>query len=394
MEKQKKHIFIIGSKGIPAKYGGFESFVENLTRYKQADNLLYHVSCIPTVEEYRTKEKEFTYNNTHCFYVKPRNIGPARAVIHDLEALRYCIKYIKEKQITNGIVYILACRVGPFIHHYKKQLEKLGCRLYVNPDGHEWKRAKWSAPVRRYWKISERYMVKNAELLICDSKNIEQYILKDYRKYNPKTTFIAYGSETKPSTLSDADHKWVSWCKEKEVHPGEYYLVVGRFVPENNYETMVKEFMKSDTTKDFVIITGIDNNKFYDSLKQETSFEKDNRIKFVGTVYDSELLKKIRENAFAYLHGHEVGGTNPSLLEALGSTKLNLLLNVGFNKEVAEESALYWSKEQGNLSTLIEEADRITNEKIDEMGEKAKKRINDWYSWEYIVEQYEKLFLE
>lgn len=93
--------------------------------------------------------------------------------------------------------------------------------------------------------------------------------------------------------------------------------------------------------------------KFLLELKRKTQFEKDGRIKFVGTVYDQELLMKIRENAYGYFHGHEVGGTNPSLLEALSSIDLNLLLDVGFNREVAEDSALYWNKDNGNLAKLI-----------------------------------------
>ena len=113
----------------------------------------------------------------------------------------------------------------------------------------------------------------------------------------------------------------------------------------------------------------------------------------MGTVYDQELLKKIRENAYGYFHGHEVGGTNPSLLEALGSTDLNLLLNVGFNREVAEDAALYWNKEDGNLAGLIEKADDMEPEKIAELGKKAKQRIREAYSWEHIVGKYEELFL-
>lgn len=93
-----------------------------------------------------------------------------------------------------------------------------------------------------------------------------------------------------------------------------------------------------------MLITNVEQNKFYEELREKTGFEKDKRIKFVGTVYDQELLKKIREDAYGYFHGHEVGGTNPSLLEALGSTQLNLLLDVGFNREVAEDGAMYWSK--------------------------------------------------
>lgn len=107
---------------------------------------------------------------------------------------------------------------------------------------------------------------------------------------------------------------------------------------------MIREFIKSKSKKDFVLITNVEQNKFYDQLLQDTGFDKDPRVKFVGTVYDQELLKYIRENTFAYFHGHEVGGTNPSLLEALASTKLNLLLDVGFNREVGEDGAIYWKK--------------------------------------------------
>ena len=155
---------------------------------------------------------------------------------------------------------------------------------------------------------------------------------------------------------------------------------------------MVKEFMKSASKKDFVIITGVDNNKFYENLMQETQFQKDKRIRFVGTVYDSELLKKIRENAYGYFHGHEVGGTNPSLLEALGSTDLNLLLDVGFNREVGEDAALYWEKTPGSLAALIDQADKLDKSEIAALGEKAKRRIEQEYSWDIIVEKYEKLF--
>ena len=381
-----QHIFIVGSKGIPGNYGGYETFVDKLTEYHQNNpNLKYHVAC-------KAKDtKTFEYHNADCFDVKVPSIGPAQAIYYDVAALNQCVKYIRQHNIQHPIVYILACRIGPFAAHFQKVIHKLGGKLYINPDGHEWMRAKWSAPVRKYWKISEQLMTKHCDLLICDSKNIEKYIHDEYGKYNPKTTFIAYGAETRKSKLTDDDPKLTAWYKEKGLSPKSYYLVVGRFVPENNYETMIREFMKSHSKRDFALITNV-SDKFLEELKEKTHFDQDQRIKFVGTVYDKELLMKIRENAYGYFHGHEVGGTNPSLLEALGSTDLNLLLDVGFNREVAEDAALYWNKQPGNLASLIDQADNMNAGEITELGEKSSQRVVEAYSWQHIADEYKQLF--
>lgn len=383
-----QHVFIVGSKGIPGSYGGYETFVDKLTEYHQNESdLKYHVAC--KAEE----NGEFEYHNARCFKVKVPNIGPAQAIYYDVAALKRCISYIKKNKIEHPIVYVLACRIGPFCAHFEREIHKLGGKLYVNPDGHEWMRAKWSAPVRRYWKLSEQLMVKHCDLLICDSKNIEKYIHEEYGSYNPKTTYISYGAETRRSKLADDDPKLLEWYAEKGLSPRSYYLVVGRFVPENNYETMIREFMRSDSKRDFALITNV-NDKFLDELEKRTHFRSDPRIKFVGTVYDQELLMKIRENAYAYLHGHEVGGTNPSLLEALGSTDLNLLLDVGFNREVAEDAALYWTKEPGNLAALIERANAMTDAARTKLGLAAGQRIVNAYGWQHIADEYKSLWWE
>ena len=148
--------------------------------------------------------------------------------------------------------------------------------------------------------------------------------------------------------------------------------------------------MASRSKKDFVLITNVENNKFYNQLLKDTAFDKDPRVKFVGTVYDQELLKYIRENAFGYLHGHEVGGTNPSLLEALASTKLNLLLDVGFNREVGQNSAIYWKKD--DLARVIEKTEELSPEAIAELDSKSNQRIMDEFTWDKIVADYESLF--
>ena len=383
-------VFIVGSKGIPGNYGGYETFVDKLTEYHQnTPNIRYHVAC--AVDDAKDV-KDFKYHNAHCFTILRKKIGPAQAIFYDIDALQYCIDYIKSKKISKPIIYVLACRIGPFFNQYVKQIHMLGGMVYVNPDGHEWMRAKWSAPVRKYWKISEQLMVKYSDLLVCDSKNIEKYIQQTYSKYSPKTTFIAYGAETRRSTLLDNDEKLLQWYQEKGIEKKKYYLVVGRFVPENNYETMIREFMRSKTNKDFALITNV-SDKFLEELKEKTGFHKDKRIKFVGTVYDKELLMKIRENAYGYFHGHEVGGTNPSLLEALGSTDINLLLDVGFNREVAENTELYLNKKSGNLAKLIEKTDMLSEKEIQEYAKLSTKRIKNAYSWEFICSEYRKLFV-
>lgn len=384
-----QHVYIIGSKGIPANYGGYETFVAKLTENQVSSEIEYHVACaVDSADELG----EFEYNGAHCFNVLRRPVGAAKAIFYDLDALKYCTEHIERNRIEHPVVYVLACRIGPFFVRYVRKIHALGGKVFVNPDGHEWKRAKWSAPVRRYWKVSERGMVKHADLMVCDSKNIEKYIQAEYAKLKPKTTFIAYGADIKRSELADNDPKFTGWLAEKGLEPFGYYLVVGRFVPENNYETMIREFMASDSKRDFALITGVDD-AFLAELEEKTHFKSDPRIKFVGTVYDQELLKKIREQAFGYFHGHEVGGTNPSLLEALSSTRLNLLLNVGFNREVAEDSALYWTKRSGNLAGLISRADSMSEEEIAKLDSASTDVIRERYSWRYITDKYEDLFL-
>ena len=237
-------------------------------------------------------------------------------------------------------------------------------------------------------------MVKYNDLVVCDSVNIEKYIHNNYDKKKKKinTKYIAYGTDLRLSRLNDDDSNLLKWYSKYNIEIGNYYLVVGRFVPENSYEIILREFMKSKTEKKLVVITNT-NKKLLHDLERKLNFRADKRIEFVGTVYKKELLMKIRENAYAYIHGHTVGGTNPSLIEALGSTKINLLRDVVFNKEVAADSAFYWNEKDGNLSDLIDRVETIDENTINEKSLKAKKIINERYTWDYIAKQYEKILL-
>lgn len=391
-----RHVFLVGAKSLGA-YGGYETFINKLTEY-HADNknIKYHVACKANGQGAKrpdgavaTSVSTYTYHNADCFEVTvPEYMGPAQAIYYDCKALSKCIEIIKKEKIENPIVYVMACRIGPFFGRYARAIHKLGGKVFLNPDGHEWKRAKWNRLVRVYWKMSEELMVKKSDLIICDSINIEKYIETEYDKYAPITTYIAYGADVEKSKLADDDLKFVTWMNEHDLKIGNYYMCCGRFVPENSFEIMLREFMKSNVDRDFAIIT-TKNDNYLAELDKRLKFSIDKRIKFVGTVYDNELLKKIRECAYGNFHGHTVGGTNPSLLEALGATDLNLLIDVGFNREVAEDTALYWLPDDGELSTLIEKCENVDRERL---GRKAKQRIKDAYSWEYITNEYERVF--
>ncbi len=383
----KQHVFIVGSKGIPAQYGGFETFVDNLVQHQTTDEIQYHVARISNVND------EFMYKGARVFNVKVPNIGPGKAILFDLLALKACIAYCKKMNFERKpIFYILACRIKPFIHDIYRQVLELDGTLFLNPDGHEWRRTKWSWAVRKYWKASEAAMIKDCDLIICDSKHIEKYIKQEYKDTRTRTTYLSYGADVSPSKIADDDEMYTGWLADKGLSPNNYYLVVGRFIPENNYEAVIREFMSTKIDKDLAIIT-TDNVPFYNYLEQKLHFSKDPRIKFVGTVYDQEMLKKIRENAIAYIHGHQVGGTNPSLLEAMASTKVNLLFNVSFNREVAGPTALYWNRIRGSLAQLIEKVEEMSPRERARYGHYAKKRIREDYSWDDITAAYEKLFL-
>lgn len=403
-QKMPQHIFIIGAKGL-GNYGGFETFVDKLTEmHKNNRSLKYHVACKANgsgamderkLPHYLVEElgnERFEYHNADCFKISvPEYLKSAQALYYDATALKRAIRYCKKNSIPHPVFYILACRIGPWIGFFASEIHKLQGKLYVNPDGHEWMRTKWSPIVRLYWKISEKMMVRHADLLICDSKTIESYIQKEYARFRPSTVYIAYGADINASRLGDDSPAFQKWLQKNHLKPGNYYLIVGRFVPENNFETIIREYMKSHSKKDLAIITTPDTN-FFHELNQRLHFENDPRIKFTGTVYNPELLKKIRENACGYIHGHSVGGTNPSLLEALGSTRLNLLYDVGFNREVGQDASIYWTKKPGELASIIDRADQIDSQTEAEYGKKAKNRIKSVYSWEFIAAKYEKLF--
>ncbi|HFI0039345.1 beta 1-4 rhamnosyltransferase Cps2T [Streptococcus suis] len=381
-----KHIFIIGSRGLPAQYGGFETFVEQLVSNQVSPTIRYHVACLSDSSHHQHTD----YKGADCFTINPPKLGPARVIAYDMMAISYALDLVKAQQMERPIFYILGNTIGGFIAPFAKKIHSVGGTLFVNPDGLEWKRTKWSKPVQSYLKYAEKAMAKHADLLIADNEGIENYIQEAYP--GTHTRFIAYGTDLSPTDYQSDSEAVLNFFGQWNVKEKEYYLIIGRFVPENNYLTAIKEFMASDTKRDLVIVANYEGSAYFQKLEEETDFSRDKRIKFVGTVYDTNLLKYLRNQCRAYIHGHEVGGTNPSLLEALAQTNENLVLGVDFNQKVALDGARYWTKEPGNLSQLINRIDQEA-EALN-MGRIAKNHMKNAYTWDKIVREYEELFLQ
>lgn len=376
-----KHIFIIGSRGYSAKYGGWETFVTKLVDNYDDKEVIFHISGL-------SEEKDnlnININNNivkDSFYIKQN--GGLKMLLCTIKSFKYYLKYIKDNNIENAYIYILGLKLGPLLKIYKNKLTKLGITTLVNPDGLEHERSKWSYPVKKFFLLSEKWMLFNCDIIVCDAKGIKRYIDLKYPSLRKKTIYIAYGTDK--IDLNNVNEEEI--LKEYELKKNNYLLMVGRFVPENNFELVINEFMKSDIKKELIIISNLSSSNYYNEVVSKTNCLTDKRIKFINGVYDEKKLSIIRKNAYAYIHGHSVGGTNPSLLEALSLTELNILYDVNFNKDVGKESCLYFKKE-GSLTKILNNIKDYDRKKL---GRESKKIIEENFTWKIIVDKYKNIF--
>lgn len=376
-----QHIFIIGSRGYRASYGGWETFVTKLVDNYDDNDVLFHISGL--------SEKDTLLNNnvsdnaiTDLFYIKQN--GGFKMLLCTIKAFRYYVKYIKDNNISNAYIYILGLKLGPLLKVYKRKLKKINITTLVNPDGLEHARSKWNILVKKFFLLSEKWMLNNCDIIVCDAKGIKKYIDEKYPKLKKNTTYIAYGTDK--VDLKNINEEKI--LKEYRLVKNDYLLMVGRFVPENNYELVLNEFMNSNIEKKLIIISNISSSNYYEKVVDKTKCLTDKRIKFIDGVYDEVKLSTIRKNAYAYIHGHSVGGTNPSLLEALNLTDLNILYDVDFNSDIGKKSCLYF-KERGSLTDILNNLKKHDQKKL---GAECKKIIMNNFTWEIIVNKYKELF--
>ncbi len=378
-----KHVFIVGSRGYHANYGGWETFVSKLVDNYNDKETIFHISMI-TDDSNQTEYKVADNIIVNPIFVNVK--GSIKMFIYSIKAFNFYLDYIKNEHITNSYLYILGLKLFNYLSLKKRKIKRLGIKVFVNPDGLEWKRSKWNYFIKKFFLISEKLMLNNCDLIVCDGLGIEKYIHNKYPKLKEKTVYIAYGCDD--INFNNIDEK--SILKEYNLVENEYILMVGRCVPENNYSFIINEFMKSNIDKDLVIITNLSNGSYYNKLKDETSFDIDKRIKFIDGVYNNDKLAAIRKNAYAYIHGHSVGGTNPSLIEALSLTDLNILYDVCFNRDVGQDSCYYF-KEPGSLLKLLNSRKMLDSKKY-KLGKKAKNIVKSNFTWNIIVDKYKKIF--
>jgi rhamnosyltransferase len=376
MKKSNNHdIAIIGSRGIPNRYGGFEKFTEILSTELVKKGKKVYVSC-----EYAPEPKISEFKGVDLFYfpIKAPKMTLLR-ILYEFLYDAYALFWASRKADT---VYMLGYSAALLFF-----IPKLfGKELLVNPDGMEWKRSKFNQLVKSLLKLSENIAVFWADKMIADSKAIKKYL---DNKYDIDSIFIPYGA-SKINKISWNPEILPETIKNLKINPS-YYLVVARLEPENNIEMIIEGYLKSKTLKPLIVVGDFADPDYEKSIAEiiEGSPE-DKRIVFTGGIYDLELLNMLRQNCYAYLHGHSVGGTNPSLLEGMISKNLIIAHDNAFNEEVCCNNALYF-KDPYEVSAKIELIEKYPQNYF-EFKNSIYKRAKEDYSWDRVINQYDILF--
>ncbi len=349
-------IGILGTRGIPNYYGGFEQFCEYFAVYlveKGHDVWVYSSSNHPF--------QESTFNGVRLIHCKdPENkMGTVGQFFYDLNCIRDARKrdfdILLQLGYTSSSVWYWLLPKKPII--------------VTNMDGLEWKRTKFNKYVQSFLKVAEKWAVKSSDYLIADSIGIQNYLKKTY---NRESEFIAYGADL--YTTPDA-----TVLKEHSVTQGNYNMLIARMEPENNIETILDGVVASKLKTPFLVVGKQNVNDFGNYLVEK--YKGVSHIRFLGGIYNIEVLNNLRYYSRLYFHGHSVGGTNPSLLEAMASNALIAAHRNEFNGNVLEDEAFYFetSEEVAQILNTIVDKNQYSH-----FLKKNKDKIEQLYSWERI----------
>lgn len=356
-------IAIIGTVGVPANYGGFETLVEQLVCHNNNDDLQYAVYC--SKKSYN--DKRWVYHGAKTEYIN-LNANGMQSVLYDIVSL---VKASRKSDVIL-ILGVSGCAFLPIYRLFSKK------KLIINIDGLEHRRDKWNKWARRFLKFSEKQAVKYGNIIVTDNKGITDYVMEEYGK---PSELIAYGGDHVLTNIDDSLSEKV--LEDYGLQKEGYALAICRIEPENNVHAILEAFEKAQ--KPLVFIGNWQKSEYGRNLAEQ--YRDSEYIRITPAVYDLNILNVIRNNCSIYLHGHSAGGTNPSLVEAMFFEKPIFAFDCIYNRESTENKATYFS-------SVVELIDALNNGGIDlKANAKAMKEIADRrYKWETIAQQYENLY--
>lgn len=354
-------IAILGTRGIPANYGGFETFAEQLGTRLAARGHDVTVYCR---KHYSTSGRQ-RYNGVRLVVLPTIRHKYFDTVIHTLLSVLHAG--------WRGFDVILICNAANSIFAFWPRL--FGTPTLVNVDGLERKRKKWNWIGRTYYHLSEWLSTFLPTAIVTDAQVIQDYYATRYRK---KSAMIAYGAEV--ARRADPEK-----LKRFGLEPNRYVLYVSRLEPENNAHLVIEAYKKVRTDWPLVIVGGAPYAEEYIAGLKSTS---DPRVKFPGFVF-GEDYRALQQNAFCYVHATEVGGTHPALIEAMGAGNCALTLRTPENLEVMGDAGLIYD----SVADLTRQLQQVLDHPamIGEYRRRAMARVIEFYNWEQITDQYEEL---
>lgn len=359
-------IGIIGTRGIPNNYGGFEQCAEYLSK-----GLAERGHNVTVYSSHKHSYSDAIWNNVHivhCFDPEYK-FGTIGQFIYDLN----CILDSRKKN------YDIILQLGYSSNSIWGWLLPGKSVITTNMDGLEWKRTKYSGPVQLFLRFAEYLGIFFSDHLISDSIGIQQYILKKYKR---NSVFITYGA------LPVSDHNQ-DVLNEFNLEPFSYFILVARIEPENSIEIILDGITECKIQTP-IIVVGNPSNKYGKYLRNK--YRKWSGIRFIGSIYDINKLNNLRHFSALYFHGHTVGGTNPSLLEAMASGSLICANDNVFNRNVLDNDAYYF-RSSGEISKLLNEI-TFSSSQNQKMIERNIVKIKEKYNWSEIVNLYEEHFVD
>lgn len=264
--------------------------------------------------------------------------------------------------------------------HHAALCRLFGRKVVMNVDGLDWKRAKWGPLARAYFLSAAHSAIRFCNRLITDAEAMRKFYIDEFNK---ETSMIAYGAYVESSTNP-------SLVSQFGVEPDGYYLIASRLIPENHADLIVEGFLASGSKKKLVIAGGANyDSPFHKRLRDLAT----DAVVFTGHIHDQEVIKELHCNCFAYLHGHSVGGTNPSLLKAMGYGNCIAALDTVFNREVLSATGLFFSRDPADLAGIIQRLESSADI-VASMRKRGPERIIAEYTWPKIADQYDELFRE